>query len=123
MKKKGLLICALMVGVSVVAQDTELLDKQFTITTGLTSTSFNNENIDNDKYKIVDKNNGFNLGISYSKFFKDLIGVSIGLNYSSYSQKIYQKGTFEKFNQKDIDGEAYDLLILADITESYSVTL
>ena len=61
MKKKGLLICALMVGVSVVAQDTELLDKQFTITTGLTSTSFNNENIDNDKYKIVDKNNGFNL--------------------------------------------------------------
>ena len=99
----------------------KMLNSQMTISTGVTSTSFKNDNVTDDEYKLIDKQNGINFGVSYTKYFKSLIGFSLGLNYATYSQKVYQKGSFEKVDQFDQDNEMYDLLLFADITESYSV--
>jgi len=120
--KKAIVTFVAVVNVFFAVAQENLLNHQIIISTGLTSTSFKNENIKNDKYKVVDKQNGINLGVGYTKYVKDFVGISFGLNYSTYAQKIYQKGLFEKVDQVDVDNELYDLLLVADITEMYSIS-
>ncbi len=91
--------------------------------TGMYSTSFKSKNVADDPYKTVDKKNGVSLGMSYQKIYNSFFGVSIGLNYSTYSQTVYQKGAFEKKNQVDRENYTYDLLMISKITEEYSVGL
>jgi hypothetical protein len=70
-----------------------------------------NSNLTGDNYKVVDRQNGVDFCVSYNKYFKNRIGIGIGLGYSQYKQTVYQKGLFTKANQTDKDGNSYDLLM------------
>ncbi len=123
MKKKVLLICTLISAISAMAQEnTNLLNHELTITVGANSTSFENKNITEDKYKFTDKKQGINIGLAYTKYYNDRIGISVGLNYSTYAQDVYQKGYFEEVGKIDLEGHYYTELLIADVTENYSIS-
>ncbi len=90
-------------------------NKELSFSFGPTSTKIKNKNISDDKFKVVDNNNGFNLGLNYNRYFKR-VGYGVGLGYSTYKQTIYQKGLFESFSQTDKDGNLYDEWRDSDVT-------
>lgn len=91
-------------------------DKEFIVTVGPTASQLVNSNLDKDEYKVVDKQNGFNFNFSYNKYFKNRIGISVGLGFSNYKQVVYQKGLFSRSNQTDKDGNNYELLMNSDMS-------
>ncbi|MGZ4035664.1 MAG: outer membrane beta-barrel protein [Bacteroidia bacterium] len=93
-----------------------------TLSFGPTVTSLKNKNISADEYKVIDNKNGFNMALSFNKYFNNRVGIGAGLGYSSYNQAVYQKGLFVKFSQIDRDGNSYDEWFDSDITSINKVS-
>ncbi|MCX6296570.1 MAG: outer membrane beta-barrel protein, partial [Bacteroidetes bacterium] len=91
-------------------------NKELTVSFGPTSTKIKNKNISDDKYLIIDYKNGYNMDFCFNKYFSPRAGVGFGLGLSSFNQTEYQKGKFEKYSVKDIDGNIYDEWIDSDVT-------
>lgn len=97
-------------------------EKDLTFAAGPSASKIINPNINKDEFKDVYNKSGFNINISYNKYFKNRIGIGIGLGVSKYSQTIYQRGLFERKDQVDRDGDSYDLLMDSDMIYTVNLT-
>jgi hypothetical protein len=122
MRTKLPFFCLLFLTISVFGQDKPLeKSKELSFILGPSATKLSNYNISNDEHKTISRQNGANCALSYNRYFKNRIGFGIGLGYSSYKQTVYQKGLFMKSDQKDKDGNTYELWMNSNMTYEYKL--
>ena len=115
MKKKYLLVSIVLLAGQVSAQSLNK-EKEIIIVAGPSATRLINTNIDKDEFKDIDRKAGFNFDLSYNRYFKNRIGIGVGLGFSGYNQIVSQKGLFQKPNQTDSDGNLYEKWVSSDMT-------
>ena len=119
MKKTIFVIIGILNILILNAQESSLQrNNEFIISGCPTYAGLVNNNFTDDPAKHVDKGIGINIGCSYHYYFNNMLAVSIGINFSSYHQMIYQKGLFITPNQTDRDSNKFDLWTNSDVEES-----